>query len=511
MRILISNPDTIGDFVLRQPMFAALSGKGHELLLIVRKEVAPLAPLVAPEARVLALDADPYVPKSLWNRWSVNRLLAEAKAFRPELVVLAPYQWTRFDEDLAASFANVRRISMRGKLYRGKLEDGADERTSLALVDVADVPENLLETKKNERLTSAILGEAIALPPPALSATAEQRDAAQRKLDSWGLAPGGFWIACVGHSTHTALRNWPAETWAGVLSRWATRGRRFVLVGSGEEAPVLESIRMSLGDRSSAVVSAGADASLDLLVGLTAHATGYVGRDTGPMHVAAALGRPVVALFGGGTWPRFQPAARPSVSVTVGVPCVGCDWICHLPESYCVKRVPAAEIEKAMEDVTSGRVKDAVSRVLDPGPELVTIVGKESAREARERQRRAARLKAQVAELTSDALAAEAARRDATIRLESCESDRRLAQEFGEQKEGERRKEEAERIRVLSEHAKLAEAKEEQRQAMQRQIDELGRLLDLHQGRVGALLTSRWVKLGKKVKLAKPFPWEGEY
>ncbi len=97
------------------------------------------------------------------------------------------------------------------------------------------------------------------------------------------------------------------------------------------------------------------------------------------------------------------------------------------------------------------------------------------------------------------------------VRLKRCESDWKLAQEFGEQKEAERILVTAERDGVVAELAKLAEAKEAQKQAMQLKIHELGRLLDLHQGRVGALLTSRWMKLGKKLKVAKPFPWEGEY
>lgn len=512
MRILISNPDTIGDFILRQPMLAALSARGHELLLIVRNEVAPLAPLVAREAKLLTLDADPYVPKSLWNRWSVKRLLAAAAAFRPERLVLAPYQWTRFEEDLVSAFPGVPRVSMRGKLYRGRLEDGVDERTSLPLVDAADVPEDLLETKKNERLTSAILGEAVTLPAPKISASVPQLDLASAKLESWKLQPGAFWVACVGHAAHTALRNWPEKTWSEVLSREAAHGRRFVLVGSADELPVLEFIRMKMGERAAnAFVSAGADATLDLLAGLIAHSAGYVGRDTGPMHLAAALGKPVVALFGGGTWPRFLPASRPSVSVTVGVPCVGCGWICHLPESYCVKRVPAAEIEKAIKDVASGRVTDGVARVIDPGPELLSIVARESAHEARERKRSAARLEAETKSLTSDVLAAETARRDVVIKLESCEGDRKLAYQFGEQKEAERARAAAERDGVIAELAGVVAAKESQKNVMQQRIDELGRLIELHQGRAGALLTSRWMKLGKKLKLAKPFPWEGEY
>src|SRR5207247_4436511 len=66
-----------------------------------------------------------------------------------------------------------------------------------------------------------------------------------------------------------------------------------------------------------------ARASVSDLLALTQLSAGYVGHDTGPMHVAAAMGKPVLAVYGGGTWPRFRPAVTPSVALLVGVRGVG--------------------------------------------------------------------------------------------------------------------------------------------------------------------------------------------
>jgi hypothetical protein len=122
-----------------------------------------------------------------------------------------------------------------------------------------------------------------------------------------------------------------------------------------------------------------------VLIGLTARSAGYVGRDTGPMHIAAALGRPVLAVFGGGTWPRFLPQVDPSVALAVGVPCVGCGWTCHLPQSYCIKDVPVGEVLQAMKDLESGAVKARSTRLLKPDAGLMSRIGRESAAAARER------------------------------------------------------------------------------------------------------------------------------
>ena len=45
MRIVIHNPDAIGDLVLRQPLFAALAKAGHELTVLVSPEWLPLVQL----------------------------------------------------------------------------------------------------------------------------------------------------------------------------------------------------------------------------------------------------------------------------------------------------------------------------------------------------------------------------------------------------------------------------------------------------------------------------------
>ena len=63
MRLVASNPDAMGDMILRQPLYAALAEAGHELLLIVRSATAPVARLVAPSAQLLEFPVDPSTPR----------------------------------------------------------------------------------------------------------------------------------------------------------------------------------------------------------------------------------------------------------------------------------------------------------------------------------------------------------------------------------------------------------------------------------------------------------------
>jgi hypothetical protein len=77
----------------------------------------------------------------------------------------------------------------------------------------------------------------------------------------------------------------------------------------------------------------GHDGEIPLLAALLAQCRFYLGHDTGAMHLAAALGRPVIGIFGGGHWPRFRPVGRQVASVVQPLPCFGCNWDCHFGDA----------------------------------------------------------------------------------------------------------------------------------------------------------------------------------
>lgn len=369
--------------ILRQPLYAALTEAGHDLTLIVRPLVLPLMRAIAPRAKVLSLPVDPY--HGQLDAAELKNLVEQVSASQPDLFLVASFQWTPFEEFLADALPGVRRAGMTGRLFPGDPRLGVRYQSRMTLDMTADVLETTPELRKNELLCSTVLGRDVKLPPPRLTATDDQLSSAQAVLQRMGLDAGDYWVACVGHHEHTRVRNWSTANWGRTLSHWGRAyGRRFVLVGTESEADAGRDVIAAMDDdcRSAATQAEGLD--LDTLLGLTSLSRGYVGRDTGPMHLAAAVGKPVLAVFGGGTWPRFLPAAEPSHVLTVGVPCAGCDWICHLPESYCVKAIPVERVVAAIDDLEQGRTRGAEVTVIDAGPVLLSRMVEESAHAARE-------------------------------------------------------------------------------------------------------------------------------
>ena len=111
---------------------------------------------------------------------------------------------------------------------------------------------------------------------------------------------------------------------------------RFLFTGAKSEAAANAEIMAGLQCRERHVDLTGQLDRLSDLLAVLEGAQGYVGKDSGTMHLAAALAKPVVAVFGGGHGRRFLPVGTKGVILTVAVPCRGCDWRCHLKDPVCV-------------------------------------------------------------------------------------------------------------------------------------------------------------------------------
>jgi ADP-heptose:LPS heptosyltransferase len=392
MRILFSNPDGIGDFVLRQPMYSALSNAGHELLLMVRQFAAPIAGLVAPGARTIVLESNPY--SSAFNPASgdVRRVLEAAREFAPDVFCIAPYQRTEIDELLAEYLNGCPTLGMTGFLYLGAMDSGQKRQSRFRLDRQVKVSVDQHETEKNEQLCSELLGKPIHLPDPAIRAEKAHIESAQFAINRLGIEPGKFWIACVGDNHWSPIKNWTPENWAKALSHAVARhDQKFLMIGTPDEHATTDQIRKLMGKDGDATENlCDAPPSLTTTVGLLHLSAGYIGRDTGPMHLAAALGKPVIAAFGGGHWPRFTPKAKVGAVVSVAMPCAGCGWECHLPESYCVKQVPVDTILEAIDSIQSGVLRHVRIQQLSLSAMLGARVIRESAKTCRELRRLAA-------------------------------------------------------------------------------------------------------------------------
>ena len=128
-------------------------------------------------------------------------------------------------------------------------------------------------------------------------AAADARAAAL--LAGHGIAPYGFVHAHPG--SRWFFKCWPAASTAALFDRIVARGHRLVVTGAPEsrERALVASILEAIAPRTRAqVLDIAGQLTLPELAALTARARAFAGVDSAPMHIAAAMGTPTLALFG---------------------------------------------------------------------------------------------------------------------------------------------------------------------------------------------------------------------
>ena len=153
-------------------------------------------------------------------------------------------------------------------------------------------------------LTSVVAGEDLAYEPPAFPQDPATESWADRFHSSIGWKP----LAIVNPGAGWGAKCWPVESYGAVAKALAERGMRVVV----NHGPQEEQLAEGVGD-SSGGTALPMKCSVGELIALTRRASLFVGGDTGPMHLAAALEVPVVALFGPTRPERSGPYATRSI------------------------------------------------------------------------------------------------------------------------------------------------------------------------------------------------------
>ena len=160
----------------------------------------------------------------------------------------------------------------------------------------------------------------------------------------------------------TPAKAWPVEHWRELLGRIAVGGgAELVLVGGGKDRIIAGQI---LGGRPGpAVENRTGRLSVVELAALLRRADVFVGADSGPAHLAAAVGTPVVVLFSGTNHPQqWQPCGEHVTVVRRVVDCSPCHRErCPLADHPCMSGLGAkqvfAAVEKTLREMPHGRVE----------------------------------------------------------------------------------------------------------------------------------------------------------
>jgi heptosyltransferase-2 len=331
VRVLLFKPGAIGDLLQLTPVVRAIKGRmpGSRITLMAGStasaELFAHNPLVD---EVLVFDR-----KGEHRSWKAFRKLwAEVRRRRFDLVV------------------NYQRSNLKGWL-----------------LTAAALPCRVLVYRKaRRRVVHAVENHLEAVAPLGIDPrTADRRlelhpgpgDArwAGELLEREGLT--GRPLAALNPGASHPVNRWPAERFAELAGRLhAELGVGVLLVGGARDRELADAVVRGAG---APVVDLAGRASLLRTAAVLARCAVAVSGDTGPMHMATAVGTPVVALFGAADPARTGPVGNGHVVLQAReVPCVPCRSreCAHVPRLECMDRISVDAVFEAVRRVLrSGR------------------------------------------------------------------------------------------------------------------------------------------------------------
>ena len=154
-------------------------------------------------------------------------------------------------------------------------------------------------------------------------------------------------------------RAWAPDRHAELVDALVENGRRVVVTGSKGEAVLTAHVA---GRPRPEVLDLGGETTLAELAGVLAGAEAVVVGNTGPAHLAAAVGTPVVSLFAP-TVPaeRWRPWGVAHVLLgRQDIGCAGCRArVCPFAGHPCIDQVPVARVLEAIEELCPAPVREA--------------------------------------------------------------------------------------------------------------------------------------------------------
>ncbi len=333
MRVLLIGPAWVGDMVMAHSLVQVLAAADPalELDLVAPAATAPLAarmPEVA-AAHVLPLG---HGALGLATRRGLGRDLRQR---RFDQAIVLPNTWK---SALIPWFARIpRRTGWRGEWRHGLLND-------IRSLNATALPRLVDRYVALARPVGAPLPEA---PPPRLVAHA---DAARALAARFRLETDDPVLACCPGSEFGPSKRWPPAAFAALIRQRVAAGWQTWLFGAAGDAPATAAIMDTLtaAERERVHDLAGRTSLLEA-VDLLSCCRAAVSNDSGLMHVAGALGLPVVAIYGSSSPAFTPPLGTEARTVSLDLPCAPCfQRHCPLGHLDCLRRLPATRVEDAL-------------------------------------------------------------------------------------------------------------------------------------------------------------------
>ena len=322
-RVLLLRLERIGDLLMTLDAIADVRrALPHARIdLAVGSWNLPLAAASPGVSAAEALDA-PWLARETGGA-SFGAMLARAAA------------WRRRGYDLAINFEPDIRSNLLLGLSGAARTCGYFTGGGGALLDVALAADARAHTADN---AARLVRAALRVPPPTgparLAIPDDARGRARLLLERHGRRP----LVGIHASAGRLVKQWEPSKFAELARRLAHgRGAAIVLTGTAEDRTLVDTVRAAVP--SSSTIDLAGQVDLLTLAAALQQLDVFVTADTGPMHLAVAVGTPVVAIFGPSDPVRYAPRDPLHRTIRMDLPCSPCNRI-RQPPARCTGHTP---------------------------------------------------------------------------------------------------------------------------------------------------------------------------
>lgn len=329
-RILIVGPSWVGDTIMAQCLFKLIKAEQPDAVIdVLAPEWTHSILACMPEVNAAIMLPIGHGEFKLATRW---RLAKQLKDKQYDEAIVLP---NSFKSALIPWLAGIpKRTGWRGEFRYGVLND-------VRVLDKNRYPLNIeqymaLGVKRGDELKQPYHYPSLTID------TAIQAEALQRL----NLATDKKILAISPGAAFGSAKCWPVEHFAKVANAKLNEGWAVWLFGSANDKPVIDAINAATENRCENLAG---KLVLQETVALFAKADGVLTNDSGLMHVAAALHKPIVALYGP-TSPAFTPPLALAATVLrTYLDCQPCfERVCPLKHQKCMTELLPERVMAAM-------------------------------------------------------------------------------------------------------------------------------------------------------------------
>lgn len=325
-KYLIVGPSWVGDMVMAQSLYRLLLERepGARIDVVSPAWSLPILERMDEVTRAIELPVA-HGEFALGERYAAGRKLRSERYSR---AIVLPRSWK------SALLPYFARVPVRTG-YRGEWRYGL-------INDIRPFDRGRLD-QTVKRFVALGLEAHEDMPPPSPPRLRVDPDAQARTLERLGLAAGGEVVGLLPGAEYGPAKQWPTEYFADLAGRLTRVGIDVWILGSSKERELGESIRRGAGG--GVIRNLCGETTLGEAVDLLAATRAVVSNDSGLMHVAAAVGTFVAALYGSSSPTMTPPLTARKHVFHLGLDCSPCfERHCPLGHLRCLRGISVDEV-----------------------------------------------------------------------------------------------------------------------------------------------------------------------